>query len=153
MEASQEKTFVMLKPDAIQRGLIGKIISRFEDKGFRLAGMKFLVPSKELLEKHYEEHAARPFFHGLVSFMGSGPVVAMVWEGLNVVVTARKMLGATKPVDSAPGTIRGDFGIDTGRNLIHGSDAVDAAKKEIALWFKHEELFEWTPTIKSMIYE
>jgi len=143
----------MLKPDSVHRGLVGKIIQRFEEKGFKLCGLKFLVPSQELLEKHYAEHKERPFFGGLVKFMGSGPVVAMIWEGHKVVEQGRKMLGATKPIDSAPGTIRGDYGIDTGRNLIHGSDAVESAQHEINLWFKHEEIFEWEPAMKSWVYE
>ena len=109
--------------------------------------------SQDLLEDHYVEHKARPFFKGLTAFMRSGPVVAMVWEGLNVVETGRKMLGATKPGDCLPGTIRGDFGIDVGRKIMHGSDSVESAKREIEIWFKSEELFNWTPAAKSWIYE
>ena len=153
MEAQQERTFLMIKPDGVHRSLVGKIISRFEDKGFKLVGMKFLVPSQEILEEHYAEHKARPFFKGLTAFMASGPVVAMVWEGVKVVETGRKMLGATKPFDSLPGTIRGDFGIDVGRNIMHGSDGVESAKKEIGIWFKNEELFKWTPVAQPWIYE
>ena len=130
----------MVKPDAVQRGLVGKIIERFEQKGFKLVAMKFMWASKELLEKHYADLSGRPFFPGLVNYMSSGPVVPMVWEGLNVVKTGRQMLGATNPDDSLLGTIRGDFCIQVGRNILHGSDAVESAEKEIALWFGEKEL-------------
>jgi nucleoside-diphosphate kinase len=115
--------------------------------------MKFMWASKELLEKHYEDLNARPFFPGLVKYMSSGPVVPMVWEGLNAVKTGRVMLGATNPADSAPGTIRGDLCIQVGRNIIHGSDAVESAKKEINLWFKPEELVSWKPAAVDWVYE
>jgi nucleoside-diphosphate kinase len=148
-----ERTFIAIKPDGVQRKLIGEVIRRFEAKGFTLVGMKFLQPSRELAEQHYGVHRERSFFKGLVEFITSGPVVAMVWEGNGVVAAARKMIGATKPLDSEPGTIRGDFGVDVGRNLIHGSDAVETAQQEIALWFKAEELVSWTPTIHPWLYE
>jgi nucleoside-diphosphate kinase len=125
----------MLKPDAVQRGLVGKIIERFETKGFKLVAMKLCAPGKEHFEKHYADLASKSFFNGLVEYASSGPVVAMIWEGDNAVLTGRKMLGATKPADSEPGTIRGDFCIDVGRNIIHGSDSLVAAAKEIFLWF------------------
>ncbi|XP_030369534.1 nucleoside diphosphate kinase [Scaptodrosophila lebanonensis] len=151
--ANKERTFIMVKPDGVQRGLVGKIIERFEQKGFRLVALKFTWASKELLEKHYADLAGRPFFPGLVNYMNSGPVVPMVWEGLNVVKTGRQMLGATNPADSLPGTIRGDFCIQVGRNIIHGSDAVESANKEIALWFDEKELIPWTPASNDWIYE
>jgi len=153
MAANKERTFIMVKPDGVQRGLVGKIIERFEQKGFRLVAMKFTSASKEHLQKHYADLAGRPFFNGLVEYMSSGPVVPMVWEGLNVVKTGRQMLGATNPADSLPGTIRGDFCVQVGRNIIHGSDAVESANKEIALWFNEKELVAWKPAAGSWIYE
>ena len=143
----------MIKPDGVQRGLVGDIISRFEKKGFKLVGMKLDAPGKEHFEKHYSDLSSKPFFGGLVAYASSGPVVAMVWEGDNAVLTGRKMLGATKPFDSAPGTIRGDFCIDVGRNIIHGSDSVESANKEIELWFKPEELVAWESHSASWVYE
>ena len=133
----------MIKPDGVQRGLIGPIVTRFEQRGFKLVAMKLVHPDKSHMEKHYEDLAGKGFFAGLIQYMTSGPVVAMVWEGQNVVATGRKMLGATKPFDSQPGTIRGDYCIDVGRNIIHGSDSVESANKEIAHWFKPEELAHW----------
>jgi nucleoside-diphosphate kinase len=138
-----ERTFLAIKPDGVQRGLVGEIIRRFETKGFTLVGLKFLQPTKELAESHYAVHKERPFFPGLVEFITSGPIVAMVWEGDGVIASARKMIGATKPLESEPGTIRGDLGINVGRNIIHGSDAPETAQNEIALWFKSEELVTW----------
>merc|ERR1711881_516544 len=131
---SSEQTFIAIKPDGVQRGLIGPIISRFENRGFKLVAIKLVTPGKEHLEKHYEDLSSKPFFAGLVSYMNSGPICAMVWEGRDVVKTGRTILGATNPLASAPGTIRGDLAIDVGRNVCHGSDAVESAKKEIALW-------------------
>ncbi len=148
-----ERTFIMIKPDGVQRNLVGEVIRRFETKGFKLVGLKFLSVSKELAEKHYGVHKERPFFAGLVQFITSSPVVAMVWEGDGVVASARNLIGATNPLTSAPGTIRGDFGVSVGRNLIHGSDAIETAQYEIALWFTPEELVSWEPTINPWIYE
>lgn len=148
-----ERTFIAIKPDGVQRGLVGDIVQRFEAKGFQLAGLKLMQVSRELAEAHYGEHKERPFFPGLVEFITSGPVVAMVWEGKGVVASARKMIGKTNPLDSEPGTIRGDFGIDIGRNIIHGSDAVETATREIALWFNDSELSTWSPTLTKWIYE
>ncbi|KAM3917808.1 nucleoside diphosphate kinase A 2 [Leptodactylus fuscus] len=153
MSCNQEQTFIAVKPDGVQRGLVGDIIKRFEQKGFRLVAMKMQQASKEHLEKHYEDLKGRPFFNGLVEYMHSGPVVAMVWEGLNVVKTGRVMLGETNPADSKPGTIRGDFCIQVGRNIIHGSDSVESAKKEIALWFKPEELTNYKSCARAWVYE
>jgi nucleoside-diphosphate kinase len=143
----------MIKPDGVQRGLIGEVISRFERKGFTLVGMKFMAVSRELAEKHYEVHKERPFFSGLVEFIISSPVVAMVWEGEDVIAAARTLIGATKPTDAQPGTIRGDFGMQVGRNLIHGSDAPETAKQEIGLWFEASELASWEPAAKAWLYE
>ena len=148
-----ERTFIMIKPDGVQRGLIGEIISRFETKGFNLVGMKFMAVSRELAEKHYAVHKERPFFGSLVDFITSSPVVSMVWEGEGVVGSARTLIGATNPISSAPGTIRGDYGVTIGRNIIHGSDAIETAQTEIALWFSDEELANWDSCAKSWIYE
>nr|1LWX_A Chain A, NUCLEOSIDE DIPHOSPHATE KINASE [Dictyostelium discoideum]1LWX_B Chain B, NUCLEOSIDE DIPHOSPHATE KINASE [Dictyostelium discoideum]1LWX_C Chain C, NUCLEOSIDE DIPHOSPHATE KINASE [Dictyostelium discoideum] len=139
-KVNKERTFLAVKPDGVARGLVGEIIARYEKKGFVLVGLKQLVPTKDLAESHYAEHKERPFFGGLVSFITSGPVVAMVFEGKGVVASARLMIGVTNPLASAPGSIRGDFGVDVGRAIIHGSDSVESANREIALWFKPEEL-------------
>jgi nucleoside-diphosphate kinase len=148
-----ERTFIAIKPDGVQRGLISEIIGRFEKKGFKLVGMKFMMVSRELAEQHYAVHKERPFFAGLVDFIISAPVVAMVWEGDGVVASGRKIIGATNPLTSEPGTIRGDLGVSIGRNLIHGSDAVETAQQEVALWFKAEELADWTSTVNPWLYE
>merc|ERR1712119_101931 len=149
----KEQTFIMIKPDGVQRGLVGPIISRFEQKGFKLAAMKLCQPGKAHLEEHYADLKSKPFFGGLVDYMCSGPVCAMVWEGDNAVKTGRKMLGATKPMDSEPGTIRGDFCIDVGRNICHGSDAVESAQHEIKLWFKPEEVCTYDHRSHNWVYE
>lgn len=148
-----ERTFIAIKPDGVQRGLVGQIISRFETKGFTLVGLKIMTVTKELAEKHYDVHKERPFFSSLIEFIKSGPLVAMVWEGEGVVASARKIIGATNPLTAEPGTIRGDYGISVGRNLIHGSDAIETAQTEINLWFKEEELVSWEPTLTSWIIE
>lgn len=148
-----ERTFLAVKPDGVQRKLVGEIIRRFETKGFTLVGLKFMSVSRELAEQHYDVHRERPFFGSLVDFITSGPVVAMVWQGDGVVASARKIIGATNPLTAEPGTIRGDFGANIGRNLIHGSDAIETAQREIALWFKDEELVSWQPTILPWTYE
>lgn len=148
-----ERTFLMVKPDGVQRQLVGEIIRRLEVKGFTLVGLKMLKPSQELAEKHYEVHKERPFFGSLVEFITSDPVVAMVWEGDGVIASARKIIGATNPLNAEPGTIRGDYGVNIGRNLIHGSDAPETAVKEISLWFKEEELVSWQPSNKGWLYE
>ena len=138
-----ERTFIAIKPDGVQRGLISEIIGRFEKKGFKLVGLKQLIPSKELAQKHYGVHKERPFFGDLVAFISSGPVIAMVWEGEGVILNARKLIGATKPLEAEPGTIRGDLAIDIGRNIIHGSDGSETAAFEINLWFEDSEINEW----------
>jgi len=128
-------------------------MGRFEQKGFKLVGLKMLVVTPELAQQHYAEHKERPFFPGLVSFITSGPVVAIVLEGKGVIAAARALIGATNPLNSPVGTIRGDFGIDIGRNIIHGSDGPESAVREIGLWFAPEELADWTPTVTPWIYE
>lgn len=149
-----ERTFIALKPDAVQRGYVGEIISRFEKKGFKLIGLKLMQVSKQQAETHYGEHKAKPFFGGLVDFITSGPIVAMAWEGNNVVASARTMMGATNPKDALPGTIRGDFSVDLGRNVIHGSDSVESAERELAIFFRADELLPgWARTTEGWVYE
>ncbi|RKP06648.1 nucleoside diphosphate kinase, partial [Thamnocephalis sphaerospora] len=147
-----EQTYIMVKPDGVERGLVGEIISRFEKKGYQLMALKLMHPTQELLEEHYADLKSKPFFPGLMTYMTSGPVVGMVWAGKEVVKTGRVMLGATNPLASAPGTIRGDFCIDMGRNLCHGSDSVESANKEIALWFG-SEVKPHKRTLDTLIYE
>ncbi|MDQ0271080.1 nucleoside-diphosphate kinase [Cytobacillus purgationiresistens] len=146
-----EKTFLMVKPDGVQRNLIGEIVSRFEKKGFQLVGGKLMVIPAELAQEHYGEHKERPFFGELVDFITSGPVFAMVWEGENVIATARQMMGATNPKDAAPGTIRGDFAATVGKNIIHGSDSPESAEREIGLFFKEEEVVAYSKLISEWI--
>jgi len=152
---SAERTFVMVKPDGVQRGLVGEIISRLEDRGLKLVGAKFLEIDRELAHEHYGEHAEKPFFDDLVSFITSGPVMATVWEGQDATRQVRAMMGETDPADSAPGTIRGDFGLDLGRNVIHGSDHEDpgANEREIALFFDDDELVDWDRIDDPWLYE
>ncbi|MFD2655376.1 nucleoside-diphosphate kinase [Gracilibacillus thailandensis] len=135
-----EQTFLMIKPDAVQRNLIGEIVARFERKGFKLVAAKLTTISEPLAKKHYAEHDGKPFFHDLVSFITSGPVFAMVWEGENVIESSRKMMGKTNPQEAETGTIRGDFGLVMHRNIIHGSDSPESATREINLFFKKEEI-------------
>ncbi|NEO85859.1 MAG: nucleoside-diphosphate kinase [Spirulina sp. SIO3F2] len=148
-----ERTFLMIKPDGVQRGLVGDILKRFEAKGFKLVGLKLISVSEDLAKKHYDVHKERSFFAGLVEFIISSPVVAMVWEGEGVVASARKIIGATNPLNAEPGTIRGDYGVSVGRNLIHGSDAIETAQREIALWFDEKELTTWDSHSNSWLYE
>ena len=148
----REQTYIMVKPDGVQRGLVGNIIARFEKKGFKLVALKMVSPSKTHLETHYSDLSSKGFFAGLIKYMSMGPVVAMVWEGDNVVKTGRVMLGATNPRVSAPGTIRGDLCIDVGRNICHGSDSVESAKKEIALWFP-EGVQDYESCSSKWVYE
>ncbi len=142
----------MIKPDGVQRNLIGDIVSRFEKKGFQLVGAKLMAVSEELAQEHYGEHKERPFFGELVDFITSGPVFAMVWEGENVISTARTLVGATNPAESAPGTIRGDFGVTVAKNIIHGSDSPESAEREINLWSKEDELTTYEKTTATWIY-
>ncbi len=131
-----EQTFLMIKPDGVRRQLVGEIIGRLEAKGFTLTALQMVTPTRQQAEAHYEVHRGKPFFEGVVDFISSGPVVAMIWEGPDVVALARKLMGATKPSDSLPGTIRGDYASTTEQNLIHGSDSVENAQVEIGIWFK-----------------
>lgn len=141
-----ETTLVLVKPDGVERGLVGRIVARLEDRGLTLVAMKLLKPSRELLHKHYESLASKPFFPGLVTFMSSGPVVAMAVRGPRAVAVVRAMMGPTKAYEAASGTIRGDFGLSHSFNLIHGSDAPDTAAREVGLWFTPGEIQDWTPT-------
>lgn len=150
---SNERTFIMVKPDGVQRGLVGQIITRFEQRGFKLVALKFMQANAELLSEHYADLVSKPFFPSLLDFMLMGPVVPMVWEGLNVVKNGRTMLGETNPTNSKPGSIRGDYCIDTGRNLVHGSDSVESADREIGLWFNPEELVLYKQAGLELIYE
>lgn len=148
-----ERTFIALKPDAVQRGLTAKIIQRFLDKGFVLVAMKMVKPTPEQAAGHYADLAGKGFFPGLVKFFSSGPIVAMVWEGKNAIKTGRVMLGETNPAASKPGTIRGDYCIEVGRNITHGSDGPDSAKAEINFWFTPEEIVDWEPVSQKWVYE
>jgi nucleoside-diphosphate kinase len=149
----QERSFIAVKPDGVQRGLIGEIIGRFEKRGFKLVAMKLIRPTKDFAAQHYGDLKKKPFFPGLVDFFSSGPVCAMVWEGKNVIATGRAMLGATDPNASPVGSIRGDYGIEVGRNICHGSDSPKGAEAEINLWFRPEELISWSSASESWIYE
>ena len=149
-----ERTFVMVKPDGVQRGLIVEIVSRFEDRGLKLVAGKFMQIDDELAREHYAEHVDKPFFDDLSSFITSGPVFAMVWEGQDAIAQVRTMMGETDPAESAPGTIRGDFGLDLGRNVIHGSDTEEgSAKREIGLFFDDEELHSYDRIDETWLYE
>ncbi len=148
-----ERTLILVKPDGVQRGLMGEIVARFERRGLKLLGMKFIQMSQELANQHYAVHKERPFFNDLVSYITSGPVLAMVWEGKDAIAAARSTIGATKPAEATPGSIRGDFGMEIGRNLVHGSDSPENGVKEANLFFKPEELVTWTRATESWIRE
>lgn len=147
-----ERTFIILKPDAVQRGLVGELIMRFERRGLKLVAMKFLQVSDEQARKHYAVHESRPFFAGLIKYITSAPVVTMVLEGTNAIAVVRTMVGATRPHEAAPGTIRADFGLEVGRNLVHASDGPETAKDEIALWFGND-LVDWQRANDPWIFE
>ncbi|EIM22178.1 NDK-domain-containing protein [Wallemia mellicola CBS 633.66] len=141
-----ERSFVMIKPDGVSRQIVGKIISRFEERGYKLVAVKTVTPSKELAKEHYIDLAARPFYPGLVEYITSGtPVVALVWEGKDVIRQGRRMVGATNPLQSDPGSIRGTYAVSVGRNIIHASDSFESATKEIGLWFNEKELSNYQP--------
>lgn len=147
-----ERTFILVKPDGVQRGLIGEVIARLERRGLKLVGAKFMLVSRDLAERHYAVHKGKPFYDGLVSYIISAPVMAMVWEGPNAVAAVRQTMGATRPTEAAPGTIRHDFALEIGRNLTHASDSPENGQTEIALWFKTEELVDWQRPIDSWIF-
>ncbi|WJX54815.1 Nucleoside diphosphate kinase II, chloroplastic [Trifolium repens] len=148
-----DKTYIMVKPDGVQRGLVGEIISRFEKKGFKLIGLKLFQCSKELAEEHYKDLKQKSFLPARIEYITSGPVVSMAWEGVGVVASAHKLIGATDPLQAEPGTIRGDLAVQRGRNVIHGSDSPENGEREIALWFKEGELCEWTPVQQPWLTE
>lgn len=138
-----EQTLVLVKPDGVQRGLIGEIITRLERRGLKLIGMKFMQVSRELASTHYEAHVGKPFYEGLVNYITSSPIVAMVWEGKDGIQVVRTTMGATNAAAAAPGTIRGDFAVEIGRNLVHGSDGPESASSEVSLFFSPDELVNW----------
>ena len=148
-----ERTLILLKPDAIQRGLAGELIARFEAAGLKIAGMKLVKVSDHMAKKHYAVHAGKPFFAGLLTFITSGPLIAMVLEGPRAVAAARNLIGATDPVKAAPGSIRGDLGLSIGMNLVHGSDSPETAEQEIKLWFSAKELVSYTRDTDRWIVE
>lgn len=148
-----EKTLVLVKPDAVQRGLIGEVISRLERRGLRLLAAKFMQVSQELAETHYAIHKGKPFYEPLIKYITSSPVMAMVWEGPNGVAAVRQTMGATRPTEAAPGSVRHDFGLEVGRNLTHASDSVENGEKEVALWFEPEELVSWERAIDPWVFE
>jgi nucleoside-diphosphate kinase len=148
-----ERTLIIFKPDAVQRGLCGQILSRFENKGLQIAGLKFMTIPRQTAETHYAPHKGKPFYEGLVKFMTSSPVVVVALKGKNAIAIARKMMGATFGSNAEPGTIRGDLGVSNSFNLIHGSDSPEAAQKELGLFFKPDELIDWTPAIQTWVYD
>jgi len=148
-----ERTLIILKPDAVQRGLSGQLITRFEQRGLRIIGMKFIAVSRELAQKHYAVHEGKGFYEGLVSYITSGPVVVIALEGTNAVQAARNTIGSTRPNEAAPGSIRGDFAIEVGRNLVHGSDSPENGQIEVANFFDESELVSWSRSSDSWIFE
>ncbi|KAM6424129.1 nucleoside diphosphate kinase, mitochondrial [Liasis olivaceus] len=149
----QERTLIAVKPDGVQRRLVGDVIKRFEKRGFKLVGLKLLQATEGILAEHYHELRRKPFYHDLLQYMTSGPVVAMVWEGYNVVKTSRAMVGETNPAEAKPGTVRGDFSIHVSRNVVHASDSVETAQREISLWFRSNELIDWDCCDHKVMYE
>jgi nucleoside-diphosphate kinase len=148
-----ERTFILAKPDAVQRGLIGEITLRLERRGLKLVAAKFLLVSPELAEKHYAVHQGKPFYEGLINYITSAPVMAMVWEGPQAIMAVRQTMGATRPIEAAPGSIRHDYGLSVGRNLTHASDSPENAAFEIGLWFTESELVAWQRPVDEWIFE
>jgi nucleoside-diphosphate kinase len=148
-----ERTLVLVKPDGVQRGLIGEVIGRLERRGLRLVAAKFMQVGKELAETHYAIHKGKPFYDGLIKYITSAPVLAMAWDGPNAIAAIRQTMGATRPTDAAPGSIRHDFALEVSRNLTHASDSVENGEKEVALWFDPKELVEWKRDADRWIYE
>jgi nucleoside-diphosphate kinase len=153
LEVHVEKTLVLVKPDGVQRGLIGEVLTRLERRGLRLIGAKFMQVSNELAETHYAIHKGKAFYESLIKYITSAPVMAMVWEGPNSVAAVRQTMGSTRPTEAAPGSIRHDFALQVGRNLTHASDTPENGEKEVALWFKADELVAWTRDSDSWIFE
>ena len=151
---AEERTFVAIKPDGVERGHIGEVIQRFERRGLRIIGLKLMTLGKTSAEEHYGEHKGKPFYEGLVSYITSGPIVAMVLEGKKAVSVARNVIGATNPADAVPGTIRGDLALEIGRNVVHGSDSPASAEREIKIFFKDDELLkDWKPSVHKWVAE
>ena len=148
-----ERTLVLVKPDGVQRGLIGEVIARLEHRGLRLVAAKFMHVSQELAETHYAIHKGKPFYEGLIHYITSAPVMAMVWEGPNAIAAVRQTMGATRPTEAAPGSLRHDFALEVGRNLTHASDTPENGVKEVALWFKSEDLVDWKRETDRWIFE
>ncbi|MFA5860466.1 MAG: nucleoside-diphosphate kinase [Candidatus Thermoplasmatota archaeon] len=148
-----ERTFAMVKPDGVQRGLVGEIVRRYEARGLKVVGLKLMQVPTRMAEEHYAEHKGKPFYPGLVQYITSGPVVALCLEGKNAVAVVRAMNGATKPADALPGTIRGDLALDIGRNVVHGSDSVESAKRELGIYFTKDDLVDWTPATAKWVTE
>jgi nucleoside-diphosphate kinase len=148
-----ERTLVLVKPDGVQRGLIGEVTSRLERRGLRLVGAKFMRVSQDLAETHYAIHKGKPFYEGLIRYITSAPVMAMVWEGPNAIAAVRQTMGATRPVEAAPGTVRHDFALEVGRNLTHASDSLETGEAEVSLWFGEEELISWERSLDPWIFE
>ena len=148
-----ERSLVLVKPDGVQRALVGEVISRLERRGLRLVGAKFMPGSRELAETHYAIHKGKPFYDGLIEYIISAPVMAMVWEGPNAVAAIRQTMGSTRPTEAAPGSLRHDFALEVGRNLTHASDTVENGEKEVALWFKKEELVDWKREVDRWVFE
>jgi nucleoside-diphosphate kinase len=148
-----ERSLVLIKPDGVQRGLVGEVIARLERRGLLIAGAKFMQVSRELAEEHYAIHKGKSFYEGLISYITSSPVMAMVWEGPNAIAAIRQTMGATRPLEAAPGTIRHDFALEVGRNLTHASDSPENGEKEVALWFRKDELVLWRRVSDPWIFE
>jgi nucleoside-diphosphate kinase len=153
LEAIVERSLVLVKPDGVQRGLVGEIINRLERRGLKLIGAKFMQVSQELAETHYAVHKGKAFYAGLISYITSAPVMALVWEGPHAIAAVRQTMGATRPTEAAPGSIRHDFGLEVGRNLTHASDSVENGEQEVALWFHNDELISWDRANDNWIYE
>lgn len=148
-----ERTLVLVKPDGVQRGLMGEIVARLERRGLRLVAARFQRVDRALAERHYAVHRGKPFYDGLLDYITSAPVLAMVWEGPGAIAAVRQTMGATRPVEAAPGSVRHDFGLEVGRNLAHASDGPETARAEVALWFRAEELVDWTREIDRWVFE
>jgi nucleoside-diphosphate kinase len=152
-KVKMERTLVLVKPDGVQRGLIGEVIGRLERRGLRIVAAKFIAVSQELAETHYAIHKGKPFYDGLIKYITSAPVMAMVWEGPNAIIAVRQTMGSTRPTEAAPGSIRHDFALEVGRNLTHASDSVENGEKEVALWFTSSELVDWRRDTDRWIFE
>lgn len=148
-----ERSLVLVKPDGVQRALMGEVLSRLERRGLRLVAAKFIQVSRELAETHYAIHKGKPFYDGLIEYIVSAPVMAMVWEGPNAIAAIRQTMGSTRPTEAAPGSLRHDFALEVGRNLTHASDSVENGENEVSLWFKPEELVEWKREVDRWVFE